>query len=346
MTDQQWETLLAVIRGEDIRPLPVGFIIDSPWLPNWAGYSFLDYFTDGKVWFQANMKAIKTFPEAIFLPGFWSEYGMSTEPSAFGAVCTWEENEFPFAKKLLHAVEDIDRVVKPNPKKDGLLPFAIKRIKHFQSEIEQAGHKVRFAVARGPLNIASFLMGTTEFMLALSEDTERVHQLLAIISDFLAEWMIHQRECFPTIDGMLMLDDIVGFIGEKDFLEFGQPYLKKIYDSLDVSVKFFHNDAPCKVCAPYLPEIGINLLNFGIQHTINEMKAWTDNKITLLGNIPPRDVLAIGTPEDVKKNTTELIESLHDRSKLILSCGGGMPPEVSSDNIRAFIATAKILTRE
>lgn len=346
MTDQQWETLLAVIRGEDIRPLPVGFIIDSPWLPNWAGYSILDYFTDGKIWFQANMKAIETFPEAIFLPGFWSEYGMSTEPSAFGAVCTWEENEFPFAKKLLHSAENIDRVEKPNPQKDGLLPFVIKRIKHFQSEIEHAGHKVRFAVTRGPLNIASFLMGTTEFMLALSENTERIHQLLAIISDFLAEWMNHQRECFPTIDGMLMLDDIVGFIGEKDFQEFGLPYLKKIYDSLDVSVKFFHNDAPCKVCAPYLVEIGINLLNFGIQHTMNEMKAWTDNKITLLGNIPPRDILAIGTPEDIKKNTTELIESLHDRSKLILSCGGGMPPEVSSDNIRAFITTVKTLTCE
>jgi hypothetical protein len=49
MTDQQWATLLAVIRGEDIRPLPVGFIIDSPWLPNWAGYSILDYFADGKI---------------------------------------------------------------------------------------------------------------------------------------------------------------------------------------------------------------------------------------------------------------------------------------------------------
>lgn len=87
-------------------------------------------------------------------------------------------------------------------------------------------------------------------------------------------------------------------------------------------------------------------MNFGIQHTINEMKAWTDNKITLLGNIPPRDVLAIGTPEDVKRNTTELIESLQDQSKLILSCGGGMPPEVSSDNIRAFFTTAEALTRE
>jgi len=145
---------------------------------------------------------------------------------------------------------------------------------------------------------------------------------------------------------MLMLDDIVGFIGKKHFQEFGLPYLKKIYDRLDVSVKFFHNDAACKVCAPYLAEIGINLLNFGIQHTINEMKMWTDNRITLIGNIPPIDVLAKGTLEDIRKNTTELIESLHDRSQLILSCGGGMPPDVSSENIREFIATVDNLTKE
>jgi hypothetical protein len=30
MTDQQWQTLLAVIRGEQQHPLPTGFIIDSP----------------------------------------------------------------------------------------------------------------------------------------------------------------------------------------------------------------------------------------------------------------------------------------------------------------------------
>lgn len=36
--------LLAVINGEQIAPVPTGFIIDSPWLPNWAGYSIMDYF--------------------------------------------------------------------------------------------------------------------------------------------------------------------------------------------------------------------------------------------------------------------------------------------------------------
>jgi uroporphyrinogen-III decarboxylase len=343
MTDHQWETLLAVINGERIKPLPTGFIIDSPWLPNWAGYSILDYFTSEESWFKANMKAITTFLQTLFLPGFWSEYGMCTEPSAFGAICTWEENEFPFAKKVLRSTADVDRLEKPNPKKDGLLPFVIKRLKHLQPEIEKAGHKIRFAVARGPLNIASFLMGSTEFLMAIKMEPERVHQLLTIISDFLVEWIAVQRESFPSIDGLLILDDIVGFISKRDFQEFGLPYLQKVY-ATDVAVKFFHNDSSCKASAPYLAELGINLLNFGIQHTLNEMKEWTENKITLLGNIPPRDILANGTSDEVKKATIELLESLQDRSRLILSCGGGMPPGVATENIQAFVTTVEELT--
>ncbi len=45
MNDQQWNTLVSVIRGETLRPLPAGFIIDCPWLPNWAGHTILDYCT-------------------------------------------------------------------------------------------------------------------------------------------------------------------------------------------------------------------------------------------------------------------------------------------------------------
>ncbi len=344
MTEQQWETLLAVIHGEDIRPVPTGFIIDSPWIPNWAGYSILDYFTRPDVWFNTNLQAMKTFPGTMFLPGFWSEYGMCTEPSAFGAISTWEENEFPFAKPVLKTPDDVARLDMPNPKKDGLLPFVIKRLRDFQPEMEKAGHKIRFAVARGPLNIASFLMGSTEFLMALKMERDKMEQLLTIVSDFLVEWIQYQKECFPSIDGILLLDDIVGFISRRDFQKFGLFYLKKVYDSLDVSVKFFHNDSPCKASAPYLAEVGINLLNFGIQHTLSEMKAWTDNQITLLGNLPPRDVLAIGTAEDVKKTTREMIEALDDARNIIFSCGGGMPPDVTTENIEAFLHTVEELT--
>ena len=135
MNDPQWKTLLSVIHGETPSTIPTGFIIDSPWLPKWAGNKVLDYFTDDRVFLENNLKAVRTFPQTMFLPGFWSEYGMCTEPSAFGAVSTWEEDEFPFAKRVLHSAAEVERIEKPNPRKDGLLPFVIKRLQHLQPEI-------------------------------------------------------------------------------------------------------------------------------------------------------------------------------------------------------------------
>ena len=337
MNDQQWNALLSVIRGEKLSTLPSGFIIDSPWLPKWAGHKILDYLTDDRFFLEANLKAVRTFPEVMFMPGFWSEYGMCTEPSAFGAVSIWEEDEFPFAKRVLHSAVEVERLDRPNPRKDGLLPFAVKRLQHLEPEIRNAGHQIRFAVARGPLNIASFLMGATEFMTALKTDQELMGQLLTITTDFLVDWIAYQRECFPSIDGILLLDDMVGFISRRDFEAFGAPYLGRIF-SADVTVKFFHNDAPCKACAPLLPDIGVNLLNFGVQHTLMDMKAWTGNKITLLGNIPPRDVLAAGTPADVARAVKAMLQPLEDRSRLIVSCGGGMPPGVPTENVEALIS--------
>lgn len=344
MNDQQWNTLVSVVRGETVRPLPTAFIIDSPWLPNWAGHTILDYFTDNRTFLDDNMKAICTFPKTIFLPGFWSEFGMCTEPSAFGSVSMFGEDEFPFARKLLLSPRDVDRLEKPDPRRYGLLPLMIKRLKHLQPEIEGAGHKIRFAVARGPLNIASFLMGTTEFMEALKTDPESMHQLIAIVTDFLVDWIAVQREAFPMIDGIFLLDDIVGFISRRDFENFGLPYMQRIYDT-DVTIKFFHNDAPAKASAPVLEEIGINLFNFGIQHTLTEMKTWTNNRITLMGNVPPRDVLAEGTPADVRSAVTKMLGALEDKSRLIVSCGGGMPPKVPTENIDALISTVEELTR-
>jgi uroporphyrinogen decarboxylase len=343
MHDQHWDQLVSVIRGEVVRPLPTGFIIDSPWLPNWAGHTILDYFTDDRVFLEDNLKAIDTFPDTMFLPGFWSEYGMCTEPSAFGSVSVWEENEFPFTKKVIHSVAEVDSLETPNPRKNGLLPFVIKRLQHLQPEIERRGHKIRFAVARGPLNIASFLMGATEFLTAIKTDPEAMHRLLGSVTDLLVDWIAYQRETFPTIDGILLLDDIVGFVSRRDFETFALPYLRRAYDT-DVTVKFFHNDAPCKASAPLLADAGINLLNFGIQHTLSEMKSWTNGQITLLGNVPTRDVLATGTAADVERAVTEMLEAVDDRARLIVSGGGGMPPGVPTENIRALIDTVGRLT--
>jgi uroporphyrinogen-III decarboxylase len=340
MTDRQWNDLLAVLRGEVLRPLPVGFIIDCPWLPGWCGMDIADYLTSDARWLEANRKAIQAFPDVWFLPGFWSEFGMCTEPSAFGSRCVFPRNEFPFADKVISNVEQIADLKTPDPLTDGLLPFMLSRLRWAQPYIEDMGHKIRFSVSRGPLNVASFLMGMTDFLVALKTDPEPTHKLLRIITDFLKQWHALQRETIPTIDGILMLDDVVGFMGEEDFVQFGLPYFRELYD-VKVPVKFFHNDAPCAKSIKYYPEVGINFYNPGIQTSLTEMRQLSGNKMTILGNVPPRDVLAQGTPADVHAAVKNLLAEAKDPARLVLSCGGGVPPAVTTENLQAFIDAAR-----
>jgi len=340
MTDTQWNELKAVVHGELLSPLPVGFIIDSPWLPNWYGISILDYFSNDQLWLDANLKAINDFPEAMFLPGFWAEYGMCGEPSAFGARSAFPVNEFPHAFPCIFNPEKIRNLDAPDPEKDGLGPLMLNRLKLNEPRIEEAGHRIRFSVSRGPLNIASYLMGTTDFMMALMTHPAESHLLIRKITDYLQGFHDHQKEMFPSIEGILMLDDIIGFISQDQFMEFGLPYFKELYDR-DLPIRFLHNDASCMESVQFLPEMGVNIFNMGFDTDLNQLKDLTRNQVTMLGNIPPRDVLASGSPGEVREATQNLLKSLKDHSRVVFSVGGGMPPGVSSENLAIFIDTVK-----
>jgi uroporphyrinogen-III decarboxylase len=341
MKEIHWENLVKIIEGEVTKEQPVGFIIDSPWLPKWFGSTIIDYYADPDVWFNSNMKAINEFPDIMFLPGFWSEFGMCTEPSAFGSKLVWSENDFPHPNKISTNPENISRLLKPNVNTDGLLPFALNRMQRYEERIRQNNCRFRFAISRGPLNIASFLFGMTDFMLALAITPEEALKGLNTITDFVIDWLSLQFEKFKDINGILILDDVVGFLGESDFETFVLPQMKRIYSTFNAKVNFFHNDASGLISAKYLKEIGINLFNFSFNHSIDEIRSLAGDSVTLLGNIPPRDVLAMGTQKDVQASVKEMIRSCSDHTRIIWSCGGGMAPDTPSENIRAFLQTVK-----
>ncbi len=101
-------------------------------------------------------------------------------------------------------------------------------------------------------------------------------------------------------------------------------------------MKFFHNDAACAQSLRHYPDLGINLYNPGVQTPLAEMRRLCGNRLTFLGTIPPRDVLGRGTPDEVRAAVRQLLTDNPDHSRLILSCAGGMPPGVSTENIQAF----------
>jgi uroporphyrinogen-III decarboxylase len=341
MRNSSWNDLIGLIDGRKLNYQPVGFIIDSPWIPGWYGISNVDFYSSDELWLHSNLKAINTFPEVWFMPAFWSEYGMCTEPSAFGSRMMFPLNDLPHADKVISGLEETSSLPQPNVKTDGLLPFMISRLRNNQKAILEADHQIRFAVSRGPMNIASFLMGTTELMLALAMDPEGSHKLLNKITNFVCDWLSWQKEFFPSIDGILILDDIIGFVGETEFKEFVLPYFKRIFETIGVKVNFLHNDADGLITAGYLKQMGVNMFNFSFKHSMGKIRELAGPEVVLVGNIPPRDVLAAGSQEQVSDSVGKAFSEIKKHDRIIWSAGGGMPPGVNSQNISSFISAVK-----
>lgn len=82
MRPEQWQIFKRAARLEKLEKVPMALIIDSPWIPGYLGVKHMDYYLDPELWFQSNLKIHQEFPEIIFVPSWWMEYGMAAEPSA------------------------------------------------------------------------------------------------------------------------------------------------------------------------------------------------------------------------------------------------------------------------
>jgi uroporphyrinogen decarboxylase len=82
--------------------------------------------------------------------------------------------------------------------------------------------------------------------------------------------------------------------------------------------------------------MGVNLFNFSFSHSLSDMRRQAGPSVVLVGNVPPRDVLFQGTPEDVRRSVAESLGSIEDRRRILVSAGGGVPPGVPTANLEAL----------
>ena len=318
---------------------PVALIVDSPWIPGFVGISEMEYFTEPEKWLTANLRIADRFPDVIFVPGFWVEYGMATEPSAFGCKVSWWESGPPSVSPILTDISQARDLKIPHPENDGLMPFVLHLQKRAQQRIELLGYSIRIVAARGPLALATHLRGVTEFLMDIVLEPEESHKLLDLCTETVIRWLQAQADNLPDVEGILVLDDIPGLLSPTDYEAFAHPYLKRIFDAFPGALKIYHNDADVQPFAEKLAEAGFDILNFGHGFDMADAFRRIGDKVTLMGNVAPLDLLARGNPEDVKSKAEYCIKATGGR--LILSAGGGVSSGTPAKNVEALLDAAR-----
>ena len=341
MRPEQWETFKRAAKRQGVERPPLALIVDSPWIPGFLGISHLDYYLDPDVWFDANLRVLGEFPEVTFFPSWWVEYGMAIEPSALGAKVVFHAHQTPSVSPVLFRLSDVQSVPPVTPRTDGLMAFALRLYERQLPRIRDAGFTVPVVSARGPLCTAAFFRGLNDFMTDVVDDPAGVHALLELTTGLTIDWLRVQADVIgESVEGLFILDDIVGLLSPSLYRDFAHPYLCRIFGAFPKEwVKIYHNDANVATLVEDLATTGLDVLNWGKSPDAAEMQRRVGDQICLMGNVPPLDLGVRGTPDEVRRAARQVLEATRGRG-LILSLGGGVSPGTPAESIRALIAAA------
>ncbi len=334
-----WQQFKAAATGHATDQVPVALIVDSPWIPPYAGLDMLDYFLLPDVWLRENLALLTRFPDVAWIPGFWAEYGMAAEPSAFGGKIVWHHDRPPSIAPVRGGLACLEGAPVADPHEDGYMPLALRLYEHAAERLAAEGLSIHMVAARGPLAVAGWLLGVSELMVLLKVERDATVRLLDVLTDSIIAWLRAQADAVGGVEGILLLDDIPGMLSPKMFDSMAAPYLARIFEAFPGLVRVYHNDTPCMHLVRKMAELPFEVWNFSHEMDIAEVQAGLPGK-ALMGNVPPLQVLAQGTPDQVTESARACIAKTGGRN-LILSAGGGVSGGTSAENIDALVRAAR-----
>lgn len=336
-----WDRFKQAARLEEPDQVPVAFIVDSPWLPGYAGVHTLDFFLLPDTWFDIHYGLLERFPDAVWVPGFWVEYGMAAEPSAFGARIHFHHDRPPSIEPVITDPAHWAEAPLPDVKEDGFMPLTLRLYEHVEKRLQAEGLGIKMVAARGPMVTAGWVMGVTDLMTGLISQPKAISKFLETVTTTIIRWLQAQLETITEPEGIMLLDDIVGMVSVEHYREFVEPHLRRIFDEFEGLIRIYHNDTPCPHLYPALAEANFDVFNFTHLTDIGQVKAVMGHRVAMMGNVSPLGIAVRETPEIVAQHAKACLDKAGPGGGLILSVGGGVSPDMPAENMDAMLEAAR-----
>ena len=336
-----WDRFKQAAHLGEPEQVPVALIVDSPWLPGYAGIDTRDYFLYPEKWLEINRSLLTRFPGAVWIPGYWVEFGMATEPSAFGVKIHFYPDRPPAINSQYPDLKFWSDTKPINPLEDGLMPLVLRLYQQMDERLSADGTPVRMVASRGPLTVSSWLLGTVNLMKSLKKQPELLTKLLDTVTTSLISWLQAQLDCLSRPEGIILLDDLVGMVSPSTYTKLVEPHLKRIFSAFDGLIRIYHNDTPCPHLLEPLADSGFDVFNFSHETDIALVREKMGRHVALMGNVAPLGLGVRGTPEQVHAAATQCLDKSAPGGGMILSFGGGVSPGTLPENIDALLQAAR-----
>lgn len=203
---------------------------------------------------------------------------------------------------------------------------------------------VRGNCDQAPFTLASMMRGAQNWMLDLMmADESLLFELLEYCTKTTSQFLklMAQTGCDMLSNG----DSSAGpeMISPEMYEKFALPYEKKIIEvAHNLNLPYtLHICGNTDIILSLMLQTGADAFELDYKTDVQKVYNAYHNKVTLIGNIDPSGVLALGTMDDVRHKTQELLNTYKDTNRFILNAGCAIPPDTPPENLKAMINVAR-----
>jgi len=337
-----WQDFLVAAEGGVPARVPVALFVDDPFIAGAYGVNTLDCLLYPDRWLAAHLALAERFPEIVFLPGLWVNFGPATESSAFGTPVVWRHGQPPGLHSLDLPLDFWRGLPRPDPHSDGLMALALRRLWN----LEQGGelpepHRVRFAAARGPVTLAAQVVGGGRLLDALAHDPDAAFDLLDRVTETILRYLQAQMACLREPAGVILLDDAAGMLPPDAFRAQALPFLARIFAPFAGVIRLLHCAALPEALLPALRDLPLEVFH-GAPLRPDRLRGALPPHVAIMASLPPQPDLVQAAPGQIEAAARSLIKAGGGaRGGVILSTSGFLHPATPAASLDALARAAR-----
>ncbi|OPY66136.1 MAG: Uroporphyrinogen decarboxylase [Syntrophorhabdaceae bacterium PtaU1.Bin034] len=238
------------------------------------------------------------------------------------------------------AITDASRITRlrpADPAQDGCLP---EHLSATRIAVREVGSEVPVTTALTcPFTNASFLIGTENLVRLMYKDPAAVHHLceLSLQTSLIFADAVIEAGATPSLTDPMSSSTV---ISPARFREFSLPYLGQLIAHLHAKGKkvTLHICGKTDRIWDCMVEAGADCISIDNQIDLSQAREKVGDKVRLMGNVEPSEVMLQGTPDDVRKAVRACVRKAWQSPKgYVVASGCSLPTETPFANIHAMM---------
>lgn len=335
----QRERADAYAAGKEVDRIPVGLSMNET-IPNAYGISMTDYYFSAEKQVEVEERLIKEFNN----DNIGLNIGLRCIGEALGTKLSYPPDKISFVTEpVLKDYSMLNSMDICDVHKDGTLPAILEGSKILN---DRYGKERYVSIGMSsPLSTAVSIRGTEALLRDTVKNPEQLHRLLKFSSDCVVECARVFYEEAGCDVGFCEPIGAANLFSLKQCKEFLVPYLEDVNKRIKAitgSAPGFHMCGKTRDRWEVLRDTGIGSFSVDNCESLIEAKKVMGQTLPISGNMPPVEVLLLGTPEQIEQEVIRcLSEGSDSPSGYTLYGGCQMPIGTPMENIHAYFDAAR-----